>query len=1071
MDQNQLLQLLAGLRSADNEMRKAAEAQYDSIIQAQAPWMMSALAEVCATSQDTGVVTIGLILLRKLFGAGVFEGADEASQETVKGRLLEILQSAAFGPQRGSAAACVSALAVRVFGQKKDWTVLWESVFHILGSGDSGNELKTVCCEIISTTASTMTSYFTSHADCLAAGLKNCLVAPGDSMALKAAAFSAAITLATLGMCKQMSPLVPEMIKIIHERLGVQDWENAEKLTSSIIEGITQVSQLFDDHTAALLSGMMQVAATPSVGATARHMAIESLLSYCEEQPKTVRRVADFAIAFFQLLFQYTLNPDFDETWDTTEDGDDDLEEQSDYVIGCAGLDRIASALGGRKLQATAQQLFAENIQSTDWKRRNAAISLILYSAEGMSNVFEKHLTQLLTAILPALHDEVKYVRSVALDCIGQLSQDFAPTIQVNCHALMLPAVIEALRDPVPRVAASAASCLDAFFDNATGDEDDGDDDTAAKFAPYVERCCVDCVALLNSTQLMFVRERALSALSSVTSTCKSQLTPYVANLVPVYQEVLALPDSAEVMESKCKAIECVTLLACGVGKEAFGGYASGICTYLSSLAASGLKNDDPRFRFLLRGWTCMVECLQDDSLPYLQGVMPMLISLMNLECDVVVEEAEVGDAEDEGEQEPGVESIRLVIPGVGERVARFHSALIEDKELASNVVNAMLMELGGSLQPYLHDIATAAIGLLNFSVNSSIRENGALILQEVMEAYVSIQSPESHALARAALPNVMEALATESEEDVMETLMQTVSRCVSSFPDIITPENAKMVGDKLYAALEELVKQRNEVIEKKKSEQDEDELDSLEEKDEMLQANITSASELIGTLLERAGTVFAPIFSERFFPIIAQWLQPKVDDYFVSRAQVILCDFVEHAPSFVSGSLPTILNSALYFTTSRTDEDLLQSNFYLINQLVLYLGQYGTQCGVSGDDFVVSAQTALVSYFNNPTSRKPDYQAATCNAVSAYVSMLQFFGQPLTPVARQMLSTIVAFLPCGDDQVEAIRVHDRILGWVVQRNPILAADTDAAGQLIERIKAAKPDNLSAEAKQQLAAM
>lgn len=67
------------------------------------------------------------------------------------------------------------------------------------------------------------------------------------------------------------------------------------------------------------------------------------------------------------------------------------------------------------------------------------------------------------------------------------------------------------------------------------------------------------------------------------------------------------MPDSPEVMSVKCKAIECVTLLACGVGKEVFAPYTKSVCDYLTQLCANGLRNDDSRFRFVLRGWTCMV--------------------------------------------------------------------------------------------------------------------------------------------------------------------------------------------------------------------------------------------------------------------------------------------------------------------------------------------------------------------------------------------------------------------------------------------------------------------------------
>lgn len=1074
MNQEQIVALLNALRSPNNEERSAAEAQYESMRQEQPVLMMHAVTEVCATCTDSATITIGLILLRKVFNAepSAYENADISTKTAIKGRMLEILGTCVSGGHRASAAGCVSALATKIFQKKENWPELWENVFTILSAPDSPCNMKTVCCEIISSSAAAMIEYFKSHIEQIASSLNTCfLTKETGHIALQEASFDVVLKLSSLGLSKELSPLVPLMMNVIQECLNVEDWDSAERLTSCVAEGISNSPELFSSCTVPLLSGLMQVCASPQVERGARHMAIEALLTYCESDPKTVRKVPDFSTSFFELLFQYTLQPEYPETWDTTEMQADEqeLEEDLDQVIGSAGLDRLSLALGGRKLHTTAQTLFMQNIKSSDWRHRNGAVLLICYVAEGMSTVLKKMLPTLIAAIIEAIGDEVKYVRANALDCISQLNTDFGPDLELQLHAEVLPPVIQALRDPVPHVAACAARCLDTFFDaimpDDEGEDEDLDEKTILIFKPYVERVCIDSVALLQGTQHNFVRESALGALSSLISTCKHLLAPYANDLVKVFQEILAYPDAPEIMSIKCKTIECVTLLACGVGKEVFAPYTHDICNFLGSLSSGGLRSDDPRSRFVFRGWTCMVECLKEDVLPYMQLVMPALLHMLNVDCDAVIEDV-VDDATDQ--QDDGFERCRIVIPGVGEKVAKFHTSMIEDKELASNIANAMLQELGISLQPYFKDLAAASVKLLSFNLNCSIRENGALIIGEIIDACNSSQNGALSAeLAMIAFPDLIAALEGESDADTMDTFIQILSRCVNANPAVIS-NNAKMVGEKLVGTMNAVVEQRDACAVKILNEQDEDELDNLNDENEELENSIRSLTDLLGSLLQRAAAVFTPVFLEMLLPIISTWLTPEKDDFMVGRGLVILCDFVEHAPNFVATSLEHIVQLAIAFATSRTDEELLQSNFFLISLLAQYIGLHHGDTA-SGAKFAVEAQTALANYFATPKGE--EYAHCTTNALSAYTALLQNFHGALQAVSVPMLETITAQLPAKDDEIEAIRIHDRVLQWLVSHNPIVTGVPGCAEAMLVRIKSAEPKYLSPEAKNQLSTM
>ncbi|EKF33306.1 hypothetical protein MOQ_002831 [Trypanosoma cruzi marinkellei] len=1067
MDRTHILRLLDNLRSADNTLRKSAEAEYESIIQGNGVWMMCNLSELCAVTDSAPTMQMGLVLLKKLFSSkhNCFDVSDAQTQQAVKGLMLQVLGKAAFGPQRGLAAACVSALVVKMHALGQEWGDLWQSVFQILENAESDHQLKTICCEIIATTGPSMASYFEAHTGRLVNGIKNCLADP--SVEARKGAFDALVNVAMCRSIPDFAQLVPLMLQVVQDSLNASNWDDAEQLTGKLADGVAHAPGLFAGHTSALLHGLMEVASAPSVASGARHMAIETLLTYCESEPKTVRKVPNFSTSFLQLLFEYTLNPVMPDDWDIKGVNlDDDLEEDDDDTVGSSGIDRLASSLGGRKLEAVAQQLFVENIHSSDWKRRNAALLLITYLAEGMTTVLEKHLEQIVQMVIPALRDEVKYVRASALDCLTQMSSDFAPRMQEQlCHSVV-PVVMGCLGDSVPAVATRAARCLDSFFDQCEESENEDDTVFIKQFENYIEGLCVSLVTLLKQTSHKFVREDCLGALSSVISTCKGLLKPFVSHLVPVFQEVLAMTETPETIMMKCKAIECTTLLACGVGRESFAPYAHEMCNYLRDLLnhlARGTKEDDMRLRYVLRGWTCMTDCLREEVTPYLAIVMPVLISMMNVECDTEVENAEVGDDE-EDEEEKDVTTMRVVVPGVGVRKIKMHTALIEEKDLAASVVSAMLSYVGKELKPHLPQITESAVKLLSFQSDSSIRESGALIIDGVMDAY---ETAERAQVAVSVMSPLLNQFAEEDDLEASSAMSVVISRCIDDAPTLVSIETVDSISEKILGVLQRAMESRTESLQSQQEENDDDELDKLKEEEEEAEALIRDTCDLLDKMLERAGAVFAPVFNNKFIPVLQRMLQGNEKEFMVARGLALLCSLVEHAPDHVAGLISTIVQSVINFAQRHADADVLQSSFYLMNLLLQYFEHHEYP---AIRQFVQQVYGIFSRYM--AVAHKEEYEDTTCNAISMVVTLLSLYYQflPEQEIA-QSLDCVVNSLPAGGDKTEACRVHERVMMWVVQRHSLLQGNEARVKAIVARLKSAKEDVTNESTRVQLAQM
>ncbi|KAG8343672.1 hypothetical protein TRVL_05497 [Trypanosoma vivax] len=1073
MNKEQFEQLVSSLLSPDNAARKAAETQYESILHTNGAWMMCGLCELCATTDNASLMQMSLVLLKKLFSSksDIFDCADAETQNGVKRLLLPVLGKAAFGPQRAVAASCVGALVVKMNAMKQEWVDLWQNIFQILNNPESDHQLQTICCEIIAATGPSLATYFDTNMAQVATGLRNCLAVP--FVDTRKSALEAIFSIAMCKPSPKLAELVPLMLQAVQDALNESNWNDAEQLTAKLADGVSHSAALFDGHTAQLLQGLMEVASTPSVASGARHMAIETLLSYCESEPKTVRKVPNFSTSFLQLLFEYTVNPSLPDDWDVkgVNPDEDDLDDESDDSVGSSGIDRLSSALGGRKLEALAQHLFSTNIQSPDWKRRNAALLLITYVAEGMSSVLEKHLESIVRAVLPALRDDMKYVRASALDCITQMSTDFAPQLQEKLSHIVLPEVMACIKDPIPAVATRAVRCIDSFFDRCEEDDDEEPAEYIQQFEVYVEELCVSIVTLLQQTAHKFVREDCLGALSSIISTCKGQLKPFVNSLVPVFQEVLATPDAPEIIQMKCKAIECTTLLACGVGRECFGAYAEHMCNYLRDLLqhlANGDNKDDMRMRYVMRGWTCMTECLKEDVVPYLQVVLPVLLYMTNMECDMEVENAEVGEddaSEDDNQAENGeVSTMRVVVPGVGVRKVKLHTGLIEEKDLAASVLSAMLSYLGKHLGPHLPAIAESAVKLLGFQSNSSIRETGALILDGVLDAY---EPHERTHLAVAIMDPLLNQYAVEDELDASSAMSIVVSRCIDCAPALVSKETVNAISEKVLGVLLRAMENREGSLQSQVGENDEDELDRLQEEEEEADTLICDTCDVLDKMLERAGDVFAPVFTVQFAPVLAKMLNSAEKDSMVTCGLSLLCGLVEHAPNHVAGFIPTIVTSCIEFARNRKNHDLLQSAFYLMNVLLQYFEHHPH---AAAQEFIVEVNNVLIHYMS--AQHTSDYEQTTCNALSAAVTFLSAFHTTLPgPQVTQILGCVVNNLPAGGDEVEARRVHERVLMWVVQQHPLLHGMESCGQEIVARVRRASQDMLNEATQNQLQLM
>lgn len=1064
MDQAQFEQLLMNLQDADGGVRRPAEEKYDSFRSEYPVETMQALLEVAANGSTEGVTTIALVLLRKLFArdCSFYENADADAQADIRSKLLHIFGNAQNNHHRRNSAACVSALAVKLTGFG-GWNELWESLFSTIQDPSAPAEHRASSCDVLQATATVLaTTYLKGHLKQLAAGLRSCVMDP--SVDVKKSAFDAVHSFVTVIDNKDLPtfrPLMGAMLTGLEQTLNEGDFDGVTRLCSAIAGIVETNPKAASEHTKELLLAMMHVASSPSVEADCRHMAVEVMVSFAEADPKSIKKVPNFTKTIMDLLFEYLLHPEIEDDWDVTFEGEgvSDVEGVSDFDVGATCIDRLSSAIPGKTLQTVAAGLVLDNINSSSWENRHAALTILTYSTEGLAKALLSQLDGIVKSVVPLLHDDNKFVRYAALQTFAQFSSDFAPAFQMNHHEEVLSAIRPLLQDPLPRVQATACAAINNFFDECEAGEDE-ENFTANMYEPYYHQLSLDLVHLYEGSDFIFVKVNALGALSAIISTGKKNMATYVNDLVPVFQSVLALDDSVntkDIRELKCKAIECTTILASGVGWDAFEHYAHDVCEFLNSQLALNLPADDQRLRYLLRGWTCMVECMQDRALPYLDVVMPPLLGVANLDCDLEMVDRDVGD-EDLSDDET-CSYVKICKPGEGEKTMRIKTAEIEEKQTAVTIVYTMTTILKGRLQSFLQPITNCMCEQLTFSALAEIRETAAQTLAEIASSYKEADPSMVPDLVNHVVPQLLEAIRIETEVSVAGEMIIAMYKTINAAePGTLAEEYVPKLTKILDSILQASVKRRQELItaqanidpdEEDREDQEED-LEDQEEEETFLLGEVCDA---IGSCLRNCPT-FLPVFTESFIPTVEGLIDPSMHSMDIRFGLSILDEFCEHAPHGALQHLDVISQAFLHYA-GQPDVMTCQPAFYGLFLCIGIVLEHVPQPDESSIAFAKEIFNRCFQFLSAPQASEEEWDETTCNAMSCAVRLIESFGDGEFFNSAKLFQLVVTNLPGKGDEIEAVRLHGRLVYWIVNEHH-LVADANVRNTIIGKLRQKK---------------
>lgn len=428
-------------------------------------------------------------------------------------------------------------------------------------------------------------------------------------------------------------------------------------------------------------------------------------------------------------------------------------------------MDRLANKLGGQAILPPTFNWLPRMMTSSAWRDRHAALMAISAISEGCRDLMIGELDKVLDLVLPALRDPHPRVRWAGCNAVGQMSTDFAGTMQEKYHQVVLPNIIPVLESAEPRVQAHAAAALVNFCEEAEKNI----------LEPYLDQLLNHLLMLLQSPK-RFVQEQALSTIATVADSAEAAFSKYYDTLMPLLFNVLKQEQAKEYRLLRAKAMECATLIALAVGKERMGEDALALVQLLGHVQNTVQEPDDPQASYLLHCWGRMCRVLGQEFVPFLAGVIPPLTELAAAKADI-----QLLDDEDQVAQVQEEEGWELV-PLKG-KVIGIKTSTLDDKHMAIELIVIYAQVLEAAFEPYVNDIMDKiALPGLAFFFHDPVRVASAKCVPQLLNAYKKAHGAESTQLGQLwerTVERVLEVLSTEPAIDTLAEMYQCFYECV----------------------------------------------------------------------------------------------------------------------------------------------------------------------------------------------------------------------------------------------------------------------------------------------------
>lgn len=817
---------------------------------------------------------------------------------------------------------------------------------------------------------------------------------------------------------KKYPILSPLLIDVLNMLSLFQDQGKEADLAAtfeSIIELAELAPKMFKPNLKIILEFCCSIAQNKEIEINARLSALELLISLADEAPNMCKNEPQYAykVVYLCLMLMTEVGEDDDDASEWNNEDDVTQSDGNDEVYSAAkhSLDRLALKLGGDSILPGLSEWMPQMLSSSSWRERHAALMALSNVAEGCADIMINQIDKILDMILPLVNDAHPRVQWATLNALGQMSTDFADDMQIHHANRVVPALISKMvPESVPRVQVHAAAAMVNFAENATKET----------LEPYLDSLLTHLLTLLQSPK-RYVIEQVIITIAIVADAAQNKFIKYYDTLMPMLFQFMQTNTEKEYQTLKAKSIECATLIILAVGKEKAQPQFEEIVKIFANIQTSATDPDDPCLPYLSQAWGRLCQVFGKDFVPYLGGVMPPLLATAKANADIHLIE---NDADVEQlESQEGWE----ILPIQGKYIG-LHTALLDEKAQAINIISIYASILGEDFYPYVEDVVKDVIlPSLHFFYNDSVRfstlqaipslitsAEKAVMKHQNVSPEEAKANPTVYNLWRAMFDRLLELLTIEPLIEVIVAAYSCVYQSIEKmYPGVLSEEHLKSLGAKISVTMKEYNDRAVQRQEEDNTYTEDIEEDDSEEIDNELIAEVNKA---IHAIFKFSKSAFLPVFETEIAPLIANFLGGNFDQRYWAIS--VIDDLIEFTGEDSWKFKDLFAN---HFG------DALVNGSSALRQAAAYGIGVAAQHG--GDNYAIMCLQNLQPLFeiaNAPDARSEENVHAAENASSAISKILRKYGGNRIPAdqVNPALTQWVQTLPVYNDDEASSYVH-----------------------------------------------
>uniref|UniRef100_A0A915D2E4 TOG domain-containing protein n=1 Tax=Ditylenchus dipsaci TaxID=166011 RepID=A0A915D2E4_9BILA len=1009
--EQQFEQLVAGMLSAENETRSAAEKNYEQIqLGAKGTLLFNLYINGAANVESR---SLALVLLRRIFSSSYEEfwtevGAD--SKEQFHSQVLKCMGTETEPILKKRLTDVLAEMARNTINDdsgKQEWTGVLQFLEVCATSAEAGSR------EISMSLIESVPNIFGSDQQRYMQGIKQMFQSSllyGTDSSVRTAAVRAYVAFVcdneeNDGVVRSLSDLVPAVIQVCQHVVATEDDDDVPLQCLSDLA--TSVPKTLTPHLNEIFTLCVSTVSNRDKDDSYRHSGLEVMVSLCESAPNVIRkRGAEYLTTLIQQCLQLMTELDDDVTeWSAMDDADDEMEEEN-AGIGETSLDRISCALGGKSVLTHTLRFVQELLNNEDWKCRHAAIMALSTIGEGCKRQMESLISEVVSdLVMPSIVDPHPRVRYAGCNALGQMCTDFAPTVQKKCHEKIVPALLTTLVNlSTPRVAAHAGAAIVNFCEECP----------KSIIAIYLPSIMEKMETVLDQTfrHLLengkkIVLEQVITSIASVADAAQDHFIQFYSRLMPPLKYILENSNVDNLKLLRGKTIECISLIGLAVGKETFQADANEIMKILLTAGISFENSDDPQISYMISAWARICKILGEEFAQYLDAVMPAVLQTADFKPDVTVVDEDDANGEDE--------DWNFISLG-DQRSLGIKTAGLEDKVTACEMLVCYARELKGSFAPYVEKVMNLMLPLLKFIFHDGVRSAAAECLPCLLVCAKGRGVEYLRQMWGVILPAYKEAIAKESDLDVLCELMNGVGQCIEDLgADVVTAADMECIFEIIHEQLNHFDKRR---AEREKNNKD-------EEVDEEDQEHMNEILELETSVLARVSDLVHysfVTFKENLIPL--------------SSVGICIFDDVIEFGGEASLHYQNIFFGPIIKALGDSFPEVRQAAAYGCGIMALKGGpSYAQHCA--------QALQPLAAAINRTDSRATEEDtAATENAISAVAKILKHNSSAIDPNA--VIPVFLNWLPVWNDTDEVPYVYDYFCDLVEANHPAVLGDNNS---------------------------